>query len=136
MVLAQTTGELRQSPKSCHVLKHHGDFKTSIFGSFSFAFWPFSPWGHFSRLISVTRLRLQGIHRTPGAGAETAACQQAPQPWGAAVSGAEGRDEQQEWGGRDKAKGANRSGEKPGGSTGESREPGASVRRDSALQGQ
>lgn len=86
MVLAPSIGGGRRSPKSCQVLKHHGDFKNSVFGSFSFTFWLFSPWGHFSRLISVTKLRLQGIRRTPGAGAVTVACWQAPQLWGPAGS--------------------------------------------------
>lgn len=92
MVLAPSIGGGRWSPKSCQVLKHHGDFKNSIFGSFSFAFWLFSPWGHFSRLISVTTLRLQGIRRTPGAGAVTVACWRASQLWGTS--------QEQEWGGR------------------------------------
>lgn len=43
MVLAASTGDLRQSPRPCQVLKHHGNFKSSIFGSFSFAFCLFSP---------------------------------------------------------------------------------------------
>lgn len=82
MVLAPSTGGLRQSPKPCQVLKQCGDFRNSIFGSFSFAFWLFSPWGHFSRLICVTELRLWGIHRTPGAGAVTGAGGWAPRCWG------------------------------------------------------
>lgn len=35
MVLSPSAGDLKQSPKSCQVFKHHGDFKTSAFGSFS-----------------------------------------------------------------------------------------------------
>lgn len=127
MVLAPSTGDLRENPKSCQILKHHGDFKNNIFGSFSFAFWLFSPWRHFSQLTSATKLRLQGIHRTPGAGAVTVAGWQAPQHWGPARSGAEGCDEQQEWGGTAKVKEGNRAGEKPEDLTGESRELGGSV---------
>lgn len=121
VVLAPSTEHLRQSPKSCQVLKHHGDFQNSIFGSFSFASGFSVLGGHFSRLTSVITLRLRGTHRTAGAGAVTVACWQAPPRWeqrraalGDVVSSRNGAG--------DIAKEGNGEGEKPEDLTEENRE--------------